>query len=231
VLLPETDSLGATVLKRRICSGLAGCEELHIVEPADRPVVLAAAATFPVDGTQLEALREALESRIQDDRQSLVRSLQLETAPFTGLVDALLAEASPGRAETAEQMTRFLLGEVRRRPSERGMLFVAPGASLFAALRDGLEALRGVSMRTEVVLVADRKADQVAGVPVTWVSSLRAGTAAPFLIYYGEGPPYAMVRNELVEEQSTSFYHTSDPVLVEHLAFQLGHDLGISIGE
>ncbi len=231
VLLPETDSLGATVLKRRICSGLAGCEELRIVEPADRPVVLAATATFPVDGTQLEALREALESRIQDDRQSLVRSLQLETAPFTGLVDALLAEASPGRAETAEQMTRFLLGEVRRRPSERGMLFVAPGASLFAALRDGLDALRGVSMRTEVVLVADRKADQIAGVPVTWVSSLRAGTAAPFLIYYGEGPPYAMVRNELVEEQSTSFYHTSDPVLVEHLAFQLGHDLGISIGE
>jgi GGDEF domain-containing protein len=231
VLLPETDALGATVLKRRICSGLLGCEELRSVDAVDRPVVLAAAATFPVDGTQLEALRGTLESRIQDDRHSLVRSLQLERTPFPGLVDALLAQASPGRAETAEQMTRFLLGEVRRRPDERGMLFVAPGASLFGALRDGLETLRGVSMRTEVVLVADRKIDQIAGVPVTWVSSLRAGTAAPFLIYYGEGPPYAMVRDELVEEQTTSFYHTSDPVLIEHLAFQLGSDLGIAIGE
>jgi diguanylate cyclase (GGDEF)-like protein len=231
VLLPETDALGATVLKRRICSGLVGCDELRSVDPGDRPVVLAAAATFPADGTQLEALRGALESRIQDDRHSLVRSLQLERTPFPGLVDALLAQASPGRAETAEQMTRFLLGEVRRRPDERGMLFVAPGASLFGALRDGLDALRGVSIRTEVVLIADRKTDQIAGVPVTWVPSLRAGTTAPFLIYYGEGPPYAMVRDELVEEQSTSFYHTSDPVLIEHLAFQLGSDLGISIGE
>ena len=231
VLLPETDALGATVLKRRICSGLVGCDELRSVDSGDRPVVLAAAATFPADGTQLEALRGALERRIQDDRHSLVRSLQLERTPFPGLVDALLAQASLGRAETAEQMTRFLLGEVRRRPDERGMLFVAPGASLFGALRDGLDALRGVSMRTEVVLVADRKTDQIAGVPVTWVPSLRAGTTAPFLIYYGEGPPYAMVRDELVEEQSTSFYHTSDPVLIEHLAFQLGSDLGVSIGE
>ena len=63
------------------------------------------------------------------------------------------------------------------------------------------------------------------------VPSLRAGTTAPFLLYYGEGPPYAMVRDELVEEQSTSFYHTSDPVLIEHLAFRLGSDLGVSIGE
>jgi hypothetical protein len=54
---------------------------------------------------------------------------------------------------------------------------------------------------------------------------------APFLIYYGEGPPYAMVRDEVVEKESTSFYHTSDPVLVEHLAFQLGQDLGIPVGD
>jgi diguanylate cyclase (GGDEF)-like protein len=231
VLLPETDTLGATVLKRRIRSALEDCEELQRIDSTDRPEVLAAAATFPADGTQLEALAATLESRIHDDRHGLVRSLELEQVPFRGLVDALLAKASPGRAETAEQMTRFLLGEVRRKPDERGMLFVAPGASLLGALRDGLDTLRGVSMRTEVVLVGDRRTDQMAGVPVTWVSSLRAGTAAPFLIYYGEGPPYAMVRDEVVEEESTSFFHTSDPVLVEHLAFQLGSDLGIPIGD
>ena len=98
------------------------------------------------------------------------------------------------------------------------------------ALREGLDALRGLPIRTEVVLVADRKTDQISGVPVTWVSSVRAGTAAPFLVYYGEGPPYAMIRDEVVENE-TSFYHTSDPVLVEHLAFQLGRDLGVPIGD
>jgi diguanylate cyclase (GGDEF)-like protein len=231
VLLPETDALGAAVLKRRIRSALVRCDELQSLDPVDRPEVLAAAATFPADGTQLESLAGALESRIDDDRNSLIRSLELEKAPFRGLVEALLGEAGPGPTVTAEQMTRFLLGEVRRRPEERGMLFVAPGASLFGALRDGLDTLRGVSMRTEVVLVGDRRTDQVAGVPVTWVSSLRTGTTAPFLVYYGEGPPYALIRDELVEEESTSFYHTSDPVLVEHLAFQLGRDLGIPIGE
>ncbi len=231
VLSPETDALGAAVLKRRILSGLALCGELRSLDPIDCPVVLAATATFPTDGTQLETLRATLESRIRDDRHSLVRSLELEKASFRTLVDALLAEASPGRAQTAEQMTRFLLEEVGRRPDERGMLFVAPGASLLGALREGLEALRGVSTRTEVVLVTDRSTDQIAGVPVTWVSSLRAGTMAPFLIYYGEGPPYAMVRDEVVEKESTSFYHTSDPVLVEHLAFQLGQDLGIPVGD
>lgn len=231
VLLPETDVLGAAVLKRRIRSGLARCEELQSLDPVERPLLLASAATFPVDGTQLETLRGTLESRIHDDQNSPVRSLELEKAPFRDLVEALLAEASPGRAETAEQMTRLLLGEVRRRPDERGMLFVAPGASLFGALRDGLDALRGLSMRTEVVLVADRKTDQIAGVPVTWVSTQRAGTTAPFLIYYGEGPPYAMVRDEVVEEETTSFFHTSDACLVEQLAFQLGTDLGIPVGE
>ncbi len=231
VLLPETDAIGAAVLKRRIRSALDRCDELQSVDPVDRPAVLTAAATFPADGTQLEALRRALESRIHDDRSSLVRSLELEKAPFRGVVDALLAEAKPGRPETAEQMTRFLLGEVSRRPDERGMLFVAPGASLLGALREGLDALRGLPVRTEVVLVADRKTDQISGVPVTWVSPVRAGTTAPFLVYYGEGPPYAMVRDEVVEDQSTSFYHTSDPVLIEHLAFQLGRDLGVPIGE
>jgi diguanylate cyclase (GGDEF)-like protein len=231
VLLPETDALGAAVLKRRIHGGLARCDELQGLDPVDRPAVLSAAATFPADGTQPDALSEVLAGRIEEDRRSLVRSLELEAAPFAGLVDALLAEARPGRAETAEQMTRLLLGEVRRRPGERGMLFVSPGTSLFGALRGGLEDLRGVSTRTEVVLVADRKVDQIEGVPVTWVSSARAGTTAPFLIHYGEGPPYAMVREEVAEGESASFYHTSDPVLVEQLAFQLSRDLGIPIGE
>jgi hypothetical protein len=98
-------------------------------------------------------------------------------------------------------------------------------------LRDGLESLRGLSPRTEIVLVAERKGAPVSGLPVTWVSPLRAGTQAPFLIYYGEGSPYALLREPTGEDGRVTLFHTCDRVLVEHLTFQLGRDLGIPVGE
>ena len=52
------------------------------------------------------------------------------------------------------------------------------------------------------------------------------GTPAPFLVYYGDGPAYALVRDETVDEGQTMVFQTDDPVLVEQLAFQLGRDLG-----
>jgi diguanylate cyclase (GGDEF)-like protein len=231
VLLPETDALGAAVLKRRIRLALERSEPVRALDASVRPELLLGAATFPTDGTQPEALWSVLESRVDEDRRSLLRSLELETAPFRGLVDALLAEGITGRPEFGEQMTRFLLDEVARRPDQRGLLFVAPGAGMAGALRDGLEALRGLSPRTEIVLVAERKGPGVPGLPVTWVSPLRAGTSAPFLIYFGEGSPYAMIREPATEEQRVTLFHSCDRVLVEHLTFQLGRDIGIPVGE
>jgi diguanylate cyclase (GGDEF)-like protein len=231
VLLPETDSVGAAVLKRRIRAAVERSDPWRALEADERPVVLLGAATFPTDGTQLEALWSAVEARVDEDRRSLVRSLELESMPFRGLVDALLGEGIAGRPETGEQMTRFLIDEVARRPHERGLLFVAPGAGMAGALRDGLETLRGLSPRTEIVLVAERKGAPVSGLPVTWVSPLRAGTQAPFLIYFGEGAPYALLREPASDEGRVTLFHTCDRVLVEHLTFQLGRDLGIPVGE
>jgi diguanylate cyclase (GGDEF)-like protein len=231
VLLPETDSVGAAVLKRRIRAALERSEPWRDLTAAERPELLLGAATFPTDGTQLEALWGVLEGRVDEDRRSLVRSLELDAMPFRGLVDTLLAEGLVGKPETGEQMTRYLLDEVARRPHERGLLFVAPGAGMAGALRDGLESLRGLSPRTEIVLVAERKGAPVSGLPVTWVSPLRAGTQAPFLIYYGEGSPYALLREPAGEDGRVTLFHTCDRVLVEHLTFQLGRDLGIPVGE
>lgn len=230
LLLPETDAIGAAVLKRRVRAVLERCAEMRDLDPDDRPTVMAAAASFPSDGPDLAHLCAVLDQGVEEDRGSLVRALELDSAPFRGLVDALLAEAHPGRPETAEQVTRLLLGEVGRRPEVRGLLFVSPGAGLLGALKDGLESVRGTSPRTEIVLVAERRNDAMGGVPVTWVSPSRAGTPCPFVIYFGEGPPYALVRDELVEDGETSWFHTGDPVLVEQLAFQLGRDLGFPIG-
>jgi GGDEF domain-containing protein len=231
VLLPETDSVGAAVLKRRMRTAIERSEPWRALDPGERPELLLGAATFPSDGTQLEALWSVLEGRLDEDRRSLVRSLELESMPFRGLVDALLAEGIGGRPETGEQMTRYLIEEVARRPHERGLLFVSPGAGMAGALRDGLETLRGLSPRTEIVLVADRKGAPVSGLPVTWVSPLRAGTQSPFLIYFGEGAPYALLREPGSEDGRVTLFHSCDRVLVEHLTFQLGRDLGIPVGE
>lgn len=231
LLLPETRSVGATVVKRRLRALVEQSPELRSLSPEDRPVVLSAVAGFPADATSLEELQGTLERRLEADRKSVLRALELETAPFRGAVDALLAEAQEGREHFADQAVRFVLEEVARRPEERGLLFVAPGAALAGAVRDGLEGLRGLDLRSEVVLLSDRQDERFSGIPVTRVSPLRSGTPNPFLVWCGEGGGYALLREEAGRGEVPVFYHTDDPVVVEHLAFQLGRDLGIPIGE
>ena len=105
-----------------------------------------------------------------------------------------------------------------------------PGATKTRPRSRGLERLRGLQPRAEVVLVGDGKAEALAGGPVTCVSARRAGTRAPFVIYYGEGPAYALIRERSDDGEASPFFHTSDRSLVEHLAFKLQRDLGVSVG-
>jgi DNA-binding response OmpR family regulator/GGDEF domain-containing protein len=226
-LLPETDGIGAAISKRRLRAALERADALRGAEP---PVILAAAATFPADGATSEALGETLAARIADDRASFVRAHALDQAPFRGLVDALLAEAPTAGSALAEQVATFQLAEIARRPQERGLLFLGPGGPLAPALRAALEQLRGLEHKTDVVVVAERGADEPQALPVTWVSPLRAGTDAPFVVYFGDRPAYALVREPAGDEGDVTLYHTADRVLVEHLTFQLGRDLGIPIG-
>jgi hypothetical protein len=55
------------------------------------------------------------------------------------------------------------------------------------------------------------------------------GTDRPFLLYYGDGPAYAMLTDHKQTAEGLGFFHTSDRVLVEHLVFQLQRDLGIPV--
>jgi diguanylate cyclase (GGDEF)-like protein len=229
-LLPESEAIGSIVAKRRLRSVLERSEAFAALDLGDRPTLLAATVNFPFDGADLATMRACLDDRIDEDRASWVRAHDLEKVPFRGLVDTLLGDAPMGRPETAEQMTRFLLSEIRRRPHERGLLYVAPGASLLEPLRDGLADLRDGDIETQIVLIAERHGDFQPGVPVTWVSPVRTGTDSPFVVYYGEGPPYALVR-EAGSEPNVALFHTSDPIVVEQLAFQLSRDLGIPIGD
>jgi DNA-binding response OmpR family regulator/GGDEF domain-containing protein len=222
VLLPETDALGATVLKRRVL-------ELEPEEATPEGLQLVAgAATFPADGSRGEDLRASLETRAGQHRASAVCRLAAPAEDFAGLTRHLLSEAEVGPAALPEQVARFLLAEVGRRPKDRGLLFMSPGASMSGALRDGLEALRGLSPRTQIVLVGDRH--ETPGLPVAWASPARTGTQAPFLLYCGAGPAYALLQEPTPGEGDPAFFHTDDRALVEHLAFRLGRELGVAIG-
>jgi hypothetical protein len=55
----------------------------------------------------------------------------------------------------------------------------------------------------------------------------RAPGLPPFLIYYGEGPAYALVRDEKQSDGETRFFHTGDRGLVAHLAFQLQAEISV----
>jgi hypothetical protein len=229
--LPEADVLGATVAKRRVRAAVERSAPMRALDPAERPTVLCGSATYPGDGSGLDALRASLDRRIEQDRASLVRALSLDRAPFRGLVDAFLADGFAGRAESAEQITRFVLQDLARRPRERGVLFLAPGAALAPVVGEALQGLRPGEPATHLVLVAER-GSVATELPVTWAPPARLGSDAAFLIYFGEGPPYVLLREggEAEKENEATLYHSSDPVLVEHLAFQLGHELGVPIG-
>lgn len=229
VLLSETDALGAAVLKRRI-RGLASEGELFAaIDEAERPRLVLASASYPADGTQLDLLARSLEIRLEEDRRSLARSLQLAEISFAQAIEALTGRAKSGPPEIPEQMAAFLLKEVARRPRDRGLLVVAPGAALGAPIRNSLERLKGVATQTEIVFVGDGKTEALAGAPVSCVSTRRAGTRNPFLLYYGEGPAYAMVQRPVAADKGTFYFHSSDRTLVEELAFHLQRDLGISL--
>jgi diguanylate cyclase (GGDEF)-like protein len=228
LLLPETDGLGASILKRRIREAMERAEGIAQVPEGGAPRVTLGSVAYPSDGTQLESLKIRLEERTEEDRRSLLHRLDRSNRSFGGTVAQLLEGAEPRRPEMAEQITRYLFREILRRPHERGVLLLAPGAALAGPLRQGLEVLRGLSPKTEIVLVADRGGGP--GLPVTWVSPVRAGTDEPFLVYCSEGPAYALIREEIPEGDGPALFHSSDRSLVEHLAFELGRDLGIPIG-
>ena len=226
VLMPETDALGAAVLKRRMCELLMRAEVRGSIA-AGPPRMHLAAVSFPVDGTQIEELRRVLSARLAEDRESIVH--ELEGKPFPLVLDALASKGQPLGAEVLPQVLRFVLGEVERRSQERGLLCVAPGAQWLHLVREELARFDPSQTHTEVVLVSDERAESLAGSNVTCVTPSQIGTRRPFLVYYAEGPGYALVGEPDESAASPVLFQTADRVMVEHLAFQLQHALGVPI--
>jgi DNA-binding response OmpR family regulator/GGDEF domain-containing protein len=225
VLLPEADGLGAAVLKRRALRALAESEPFTRLAPELRPVPAAGVAIYPGDGAQLEALLRTLDARVQESRGRRPAALGLPRLSLPAGLQSLARRGSPERPEVGEQIARFVLAEVARRPRERGLFYSAPGLTLRRAVREGLELLGEAPTRTELVVIGDGARGAAPGAPVSWVAPERLPGIPPFVLHFGDGPAYAMVAEESRDGRPARLFHTDDRSLVEHLAFQLLEEL------
>ncbi len=226
VLLVECDALGAAYFKQRCREALERSELLSRQDGHGRLQPKIASASYPGDGTQLEALEQCLEARLEAGRRSIVATLSLARLSLGDALRALLREGAGARPETAVQIVRFALGEVGRRPRERSLVYVAPGTALAAPVRDALESLRGVRTRSDlIVLGGERPPEELR--QVAWVPPDRTPDVAPCLVYYADGAAYALVRAPGGNGDQTRLFQSSDRELVEYLALRLQEEVAL----
>jgi len=225
VLLPQTDALGAGILAERIRRGLS-CFR------GDGPSmgVRTACASYPVDGTQLEVLISALETRIAEARTGLLatRADLREIRALDPLFDRLLELGDVQPVDVEGQILRFVLEDLFRRPGDRGVLILSPGTRWLADVLETFHETRGRETDTEIVVLADGAARNV-NPQITWISKSSLDDRRPFLVYYGEGPAYAMIGSTTAVASNAPIFQSADRCLVEHLAFELQRELGILI--
>ncbi len=229
ILLPETDGLGAAVLKQRVREVVDESEMLSRAGGGEAPRLVLATATYPTDGTQLDALDRTLEERLAEGRESRVVSDPGDGRPLAAALDLVVREGEKLPLASGPRITRFLLEEIARRPRDRGLVFLSPGEGLMPAVHAGLQHLDGQEVRSELVLVGEKDHGADWDLPLTWVTPGRLETDRAFVLHYGDGPAYALV-SDVQAGQSAAIRHTADRHLVEHLVFQLQRDLGIPLG-
>ncbi|MFQ5418080.1 MAG: diguanylate cyclase domain-containing protein, partial [Myxococcota bacterium] len=227
VLLPETDALGGTVFKQRAVEALAGCEGFTRLAPEERPAIQLGGVNFPGDGTQLESLLRVLDDRVERDRHSPIRELGLDDRPLERSLPTLLEQGEGERPEVPQNILRYLISEVRRRPDERGRLIVHPGPGLAGALDESLRTLGDLVARTEVVVVSDDVVPNPVGPAVVWLEPPEGAGLPSFIVQYSDGAAYALVCGEKRDGEGVRMYHTDDRRVVEHLAFQLQRELSL----
>lgn len=227
VLLPETDALGAAVFKRRVAELL---EAEPVSESADvtSPICVdLALATYPGDGTQLESLLRVLEARSAEHRSSPVRHLGLAGLSLASALAALGETGTEEEPAVADSIVRFLLAEVARRPSDRGVLILSPGAGLWSATAEGLAALSDDSPRTAILVVCDRPRPETLPTAVRWLAPPAGTQLPPFVLRYGDGAVYALIRDEKSGDDGPRMFHTRDRSVVEFLIFRLQREFAL----
>ena len=224
ILLAESDAIGTAIFKRRTRHALEACEALAAVPEGISAEIVIGAVTYPADATQLESLRRVLDDRVVEDGRSLERLRGFDRMTLAECLGELLEQGSPEPADAALSLVRFALAEVGRRPRDRN-LFLFNAGSAFAEALDGLDTVRVGAQGTEIIVLADRPAPRSEESAVTWLPAARLGGCPPFLVHFGDGPPYVLVCAEKPDGEERVLFHTSEPALAEYLAFRLHREL------
>ena len=194
VLLPQTDALGAGILAERIRRSWLG---LHKGERGEGVATLqSVSVSYPADGGQVESLMALLEARVAESRAGLLatRPDLREIRALDPFFDRLLEQGDVQPAEIEGQVLRFVLEDAFRRPGDRGVLIMSPGASWLAEVLETLHETRGRDTQTEIVMLADGTARQ-ANPQLTWISKSSLDDRRPLCRVLRRG---ASIRNDRI---------------------------------
>lgn len=223
--LTDSDPLGGAVLKRRIHDRLR--EALSPSATEIRPAL--GLATFPRDGESLAALRRHALDRIRMARTSIVRDLGIEAdTSLAAIVERLREQATTVSGEVVSEAADLLVGELSCRPRDQGLLFFAPGQDSAAFLRP-LIALGEADVATDVFLATDEDTLPAGSVVSALGLPPQVSADTSWIVRFGEAPPYALLAWPRQADGSRPVFHTSDPVLVEHMTFRLRAEVGFGM--
>ena len=224
LLLTESDTIGTATYKRRTRMALESCDVLGTLPPQLAPELRIGVATYPGDASQLESLRRVLGERVQADADMLALARRFDTQSITECMHALLEVASQEPVESVDSLVRLALGEVGRRARDRNLFFFHPGRAFADALAE-FDTQRAAAEGTEVVILSEPPAPREGEGPVTWLPAARLGGCPPFIVHFGDGPPYVLISDEKSSEEGRILHHSGDAGIAEYLAFRLQREL------
>ncbi len=169
------------------------------------------------------------EERARAESESLIRGLEIEDdTPLAEIGERLLGRSVRLPAPFVSEMAELLIGELSCSPTERGLLFLAPGADK-AEFLGPLASLNAEERGTEIFVAMEGdtlpSATAVHALPlpedvspeITWI------------VRFGEAPPYALVAGPRDPAGERNVFHTAERALVEHLAFRLRSEVGVGL--
>jgi len=225
VLLADTDSFGAVVLKRRLAERLR--EVLETQGLSASPAI--GVTSYPTDGDSVEELSQLAMDRASSERRSIVRELGIDSGSTVAEIeDRLLKRATSLPRTFVVGAAEILIGDLSCCAQDRGLLFLAPGIEL-AAILEPLKALGEGESTTEVFLASN--GDTIPFAPEVTSLALPPGLSpeTTWIVRFGEGTPYALVAGPPDAEGARPVYHSADPILVEHVAFRLREEVGFGL--
>jgi hypothetical protein len=225
VLVTETDPLGGVVLKRRLAEGIRS----GVAELGRKVSVALGVASYPLDGESRDALMECARRRAVVERESVIHELGFDAnEPLARIGERLMRRAVPMPASMLGDVAEFLIGELTCRPHDSGLLFLAPGGDS-APIMAPLMAMGDSETATEVFLATDGDTVPACSALTAVVLPPDFSTQTTWMVRFGEAPPYALLAGPPDSEGMRPVYHSTDPVLVEHMTFRLCAEVGVGV--